>query len=105
MEISDLDVARKLIAMSQGAKDRNIKFNLSFNKLKQLMHAKRCYWTGNPITESNLSIDRIDPDKGYSDDNVVATTIEFNGKRKNLTPSEILIMASKLRKMGYSLKK
>lgn len=96
---SDKDLVNKYTSLMSSAKSRSIEFNLSLRKLKKLCQAKRDFWTGEPITDR--SIDRVDPLKGYIDDNVVACNISTNSKRANLTPSEIISMANKLKKMGY----
>lgn len=77
----DLYVARKLHAKYENAKDRGIEFALSFRSMKNLMSAKKCYYTGIPLTRpepgktlkaSDITIDRIDSTKGYVSGNVVA---------------------------------
>jgi hypothetical protein len=90
--ISDLDVARKLVQLSDSAKSRGIEFGLSHKRVKQLLIAKTCFFTGAPFQASGTmsrSIDRIDSSVGYIDSNVVACTVDINGKKSNLTFDEI----------------
>lgn len=77
----ELYCAKHLIWKSENAKKRGIDFTLSFTSMKNLMSAKRCYYTGLPLTKSDGSgemrlsdatIDRIDGSKGYIAGNVVA---------------------------------
>lgn len=77
----DLYVARKMQSKFNNARDRGIEFNLSFAAMRNLLRAKKCYYTGIPLTRaekgaelraSDLTIDRIDNTKGYVHGNVVA---------------------------------
>jgi len=98
--VTDLEVANKLIKLYQSAKDRNIDFDLTLNKVRQLLQVKSCYYTGVPFEEDGKyarSIDRVDSDKGYIDDNVVACTVDINGKKANLTNEEIEMLYTKLK--------
>lgn len=85
----DLIVARKLYRMSVRAKERGVEFNLGFVSLRNIMKAKRCFYTGMPITlegggeeDSYLTVDRKDPTRGYEKGNVVACSY-FANKLKN----------------------
>lgn len=83
----DLYVARKLNSKAQNAKERGIEFKLTFQAMKNLLSAKKCYYTGISLTKgegsaaakaSDLTIDRIDCEKGYEKGNVVACCHAFN---------------------------
>jgi hypothetical protein len=57
-----------------------------------LLLQKKCFYTGLPFEETgdnSRSIDRIDSAKGYIEGNVVACTVGINGKKSNLSISEI----------------
>lgn len=103
-EITDLDVAKKLVHISQSAQSRDIEFNLTFSKTKRLLNTKKCFFTGVPLqlkyhtAPDYLSFDRLDPNKGYTDDNVVACTTQFNKLKANLTPEHIKLIYNKLKK-------
>ncbi len=104
--ITDLDVARKMINLKQSADSRNLKFDLSFMKLKSLMEQKKCFYTGKPFDKTpgnELSIDRVDNRIGYVDDNIVACTVEINRKKTDISIEEIemLYKAIKRTKKGY----
>lgn len=45
-KISDIEIASKLLNLRNSASTRNIEFDLTFNKVKQIMNTKRCYFTG-----------------------------------------------------------
>ena len=98
--LSDLSVAHKLINLQHSAKKREVEFNLSFKKLKQLMLQKKCYYTGlefqQQIEGLTRSIDRVDNTKGYVDDNVVACVAQFNSLKGQLTPDDIILIYTKV---------
>jgi hypothetical protein len=99
--ISDVEVAKKLINIYQSAQDRKLQFNLSFDYVRRLLEYKTCYYTNKPFTEDGpnaRSFDRVDSDKGYIEGNVVACTIEINGKKSNLSFEEISCIYQKLSK-------
>ena len=92
--ISDLDIAKKMIKISQSAQDRKLEFNLTFETVKRLMTEPRCYYTDKPfgVEENGLSarsFDRVDSSKGYIEGNLVAATVDINQKKSNLTIEEI----------------
>lgn len=106
--LSDVEVAKKLINIYQSAQDRKIDFNLSFEYVRNLLEYKNCYYTGLPFTEEGIlarSFDRIDSEKGYVEGNVVACTIDINGKKANLSFEEIECLHSKLAKLTNNRKK
>jgi ATP adenylyltransferase/5',5'''-P-1,P-4-tetraphosphate phosphorylase II len=93
--VSDLEVAKKLISIASSAKDREIDFDMSFKKVKQLLERETCYYTGVKFEEEGefkRSFDRVLNDKGYVDDNVVVCTVQFNGKKKDLSVHDITTM-------------
>ena len=99
--ITDVEVAKKLINIFQSSQDRKLEFNLSFDYVKKLLEYKTCYYTNIPFTEDGnfaRSFDRIDSDKGYIEGNVVACTIDINGKKANLSFEEIACLYIKLSK-------
>ena len=106
--LTDVEVAKKLINIYQSAQDRKLDFNLGFDYVKKLLEFKQCYYTGTPFTEDGVnarSFDRIDSDKGYVEGNVVACTVDINGKKSNLSFSEIDCLHSKLAKLNANRKK
>ena len=77
----DLYVAQKLGQKAHNAEQRGIEFDMSFQAMKNICRAKRCFYTGIPLTKpafgeplkpSDLTIDRVDASKGYVKGNVVA---------------------------------
>ena len=100
--VTDLEVAKKLINIHQSAMDRKIEFNLSFEYVKKMLEYKTCYYTNVTFTDDGpnaRSFDRIDSDKGYVEGNVVACTVDINGKKSNLTFDEIACLYNKLSKI------
>ena len=99
--ISDVEVAKKLINIYQSAQDRKLQFNLSFEYVKRLLEYKTCYYTNKPFSEDGpnaRSFDRVDSDKGYIEGNVVACTVDINGKKSNLSFEDISCIYLKLAK-------
>jgi hypothetical protein len=99
--ISDVEVAKKLINIYQSAQDRKLQFNLSFEYVRKMLEYKTCYYTNKHFTEDGpnaRSFDRVDSDKGYVEGNVVACTIDINGKKSNLSFDEIACIYNKLHK-------
>ena len=95
--IDDINIAKRLISLYNSAHSRNIDFDLSFNTVKKILNSKKCYFTGvalNTITadKNQLTFDRIDNERGYINNNVVACSKEFNEKKANLTISDIRLM-------------
>jgi len=100
-KITDLDVAKKMLNLKQSADSRNIKFDLSFLVLKNLMEQKKCFYTGRVFDGKGdyaLSIDRIDNKIGYIDGNVVACTVEINRKKTDITIEEIEMIYKAIKK-------
>jgi hypothetical protein len=98
-DISDLEVARKMIKIYQSAQDRKLEFNLSFESVKKLLSYHTCYYTNRVFDEDgpfSRSFDRIDSTKGYIENNVVACTVDINGKKSNLSMEEIECLYTKL---------
>ena len=97
--ISDVEVAKKLVNIHSSAQSRNLEFNLTFEYVKKLLEYNTCYYTNVQFTEDGTnarSFDRVDNDKGYVIGNVVACTIDINGKKNNLTIDEIVCLYKKL---------
>jgi hypothetical protein len=99
VEISDVEVAKKLINIYQSAMDRKLEFNLSFESVKNLLRHQTCYYTGRKFEAEgpySRSIDRVDSAKGYIEGNVVSCTIDINGKKSNLSEDEIELLYKKI---------
>ena len=97
--IFDIEVAKKLVNIHSSAQSRNLEFNLTFECVKKLLEYTTCYYTNIQFTEDGpnaRSFDRVDNDKGYVIGNVVACTIDINGKKNNLSIDEIVCLYKKL---------
>lgn len=97
--ISDVEVAKKLVNIHSSAQSRNLEFNLTFEYVKKLLEYTTCYYTNVTFTEDGpnaRSFDRVDNDKGYVIGNVVACTVDINGKKNNLSIDEIVCLYKKL---------
>jgi hypothetical protein len=91
-------VATKYLALKQSAADRNKVFELSLTHVRNLLRAKRCYYTGVPLNSRNHSIDRVDNSLGYVDGNVVACALHVNAAKNALTPQELKMIGRKMEK-------
>lgn len=98
-EINDLEVAKKMLKIYQSAADRKLEFNLSFESVKKLLSYQTCYYTNKKFEEEgnfSRSFDRVDSAKGYIEGNVVACTVDINGKKSNLSFEEIECIYKKI---------
>ena len=98
-DVSDLEVAKKMLKINQSAIDRKLEFNLSFESVKKLLGYANCYYTNKKFEEEGnyaRSFDRVDSAKGYIEGNVVACTVDINGKKSNLSLEEIECLYKKL---------
>lgn len=98
-QISDVEVAKKLVNIHSSAQSRNLEFNLTFEYVKKLLEYTTCYYTNVEFTEDGplaRSFDRVDNEKGYVIGNVVACTVDINGKKNNLSIDEIVCLYKKL---------
>lgn len=108
--MTDLDIAKRLVSTSNSAYKRGIEFDLSFAKLKKVMQTKKCYITGVQLTHVNgddnkLTLDRLDNEKGYSDDNIIACAHVVNQQKGSLSVKQIEQMYKALVKHGDIKKK
>jgi hypothetical protein len=97
--LSDVEVAKKLVNIHSSAQNRSLEFNLTFECVKKLLEYTTCYYTNVQFTEdgpSARSFDRVDNEKGYVVGNVVACTVDINGKKNNLSIEEIVCLYKKL---------
>lgn len=96
-KISDLDVAKKLVAIKTSADSRGIPFDMSLKKVRQLLNTKKCFITGcqlnrNQQDPNQLTFDRLDNSKGYTDDNVVACSLRMNRLKDSLSIEDITML-------------
>lgn len=85
--MSDICIARKYLKKAENAKERGIEFRLTFTSYKNLIRAKKCYYTGIRLTAASeggvlrptdRTIDRINSKLGYVKGNVCACCHEAN---------------------------
>ena len=86
---TDLDVVKKWQSLKASAESRGIEFTMSLNHLRKLLKQKKCYFTNETFVEDHpqlkKSIDRVESDKPYSDENTVACTVIANNAKANFT--------------------
>ena len=98
-------ICKKMVHIMQSGSKRNIEVNLKFSTLKWVMKSKKCFFTGVKLNfidndPNQLTIDRLDNDKGYIDANIVACSKEFNQIKGNLTLKQIELLYKKLETKG-----
>lgn len=82
--------------LKNSAKRRNIPFELTMSDMYELSFPISCSITGEPLyfnrgkaTDSSISIDRINSDKGYTADNIVVVSNRVNRIKNNGTIEEL----------------
>ncbi len=102
-KVSDLDVAKKLVSIKVSADSRGIEFDMSLKRVRQLLTTKKCYISGVELNKvqndpSQLTFDRLDNTKGYTDDNVVACSLKMNRLKDSLTIEDITMLYMAIKK-------
>jgi len=101
----DLVVAKKMVKLSQSAVDRGLQFDLTFTGLKNVMTAKKCFFSGVTLNDNTRSIDRVDNSKGYVTGNVVACHQLINSRKNSLTIQEIEILYKGVKRHSKRIKR
>ena len=101
--VNDFDIAKKYISLMKSANDRGIEFNLSLTSVKNLLSAKKCFYSGVKLNDNvgsphQRTVDRIDNSKGYIKGNVSACCHSINIKKNNLTIKEIEMIYNGVRR-------
>ena len=90
---SDVELGIWYVRKAHGAFDRKIEFSLSFTEYKKLMTKKTCFYTGYAFSahsERNdrvATLDRINPDIGYTTENTVVCLKVVNAIKNTLFES------------------
>lgn len=100
---SDLEVARKMVAIKTSADSRGIEFDMSLRRVRQLLNTRKCFISGaalnrNQNDPNQLTFDRLDNSKGYTDDNVVACSLRLNRLKDSLTIEDITMLFMAIQK-------
>lgn len=90
----DIKVAIKLNYIFERAIKDQKEFSLSFKRLKFLTRLTKCQITGIEFVNTvnhpySLSIDRLDNNIGYTDENSIACIKDINNKKSNLSIQDI----------------
>lgn len=104
-KVSDLEVAKKLVSIKSSADNRGIHFDMSLKVVRKLLNTKKCYISGVLLNrtqgdENQLTFDRLDNTKGYTDDNVVACSLKMNRLKDSLTVQDITMLYLAIVKKG-----
>ena len=98
---NDVHIAEKLISIKENAEDRGIHFDLSFAHLKRIIRRKTCYYTGRRFSKNVQdwkTIERVDNDKGYTDENTVCVCQEANQLKGSMSLDELKHMVKQIEK-------
>ena len=86
----DIKIAQSYISKSTSSDSRGIKFELTFTQYKRLYNTLTCAYTKEKVTHgSTWSIDRMNNDEGYTQKNCVICKKDLNGRKSNLTITEM----------------
>ena len=90
----DIKIAQKLISLRDRANYLGKDFDITFSFLKRLKSRKTCQYTGMRFDdgENSLSIERVDSDKGYTQNNVVAVSERINKAKNNFTYDDLKLI-------------
>lgn len=110
----DLYVADKLRRKADNARERGIEFAMTFQSMKNILSAKKCHYTGLALTKarhglplrgSDLTIDRIDCEKGYVKGNVVACSYAANQLKAQVEKAGIAGLKMGVRVFSKTIKR
>jgi hypothetical protein len=74
----DLTLCRAYAQKADFSVSKNIFFGLTLADYKRLRKRKRCYFTNIELNNKNFSLDRVDNSKGYTKENTVPCSKDFN---------------------------
>ncbi|XWV25105.1 hypothetical protein QJ856_gp0671 [Tupanvirus deep ocean] len=99
----DNNPERKYKHYLKNAKTRNIKFQIDFDTFKKLI-MENCYYCGLERREKLNGIDRIDNNKHYTLDNIVASCGICNKMKNTLNEATFILMCAHITHYNKSLK-
>lgn len=96
-------VANKYLALQNSANSRDIEFTLTLSDVRSLLTSKKCFYSGVLLTdktdsENQRTIDRVDNNKGYVKNNVVACAKSLNLLKGSLSVENIIMLYKGLKK-------
>lgn len=107
--ITDEEVAKKLIAIHNSAESRKIPCTLSLKKVRSLLSAKKCFYTGrtfiNDGGDRQRSFDRVNNKMGYFDNNVVPCIALINRIKSNGSIDDFKLIINGMEKFEKRRKK
>lgn len=90
--VTDDEVVRKWQSLQHNAKERDIPFSVTLNRVRTLLQNETCFYTGVKFVHHNpqltRSFDRVVNSLGYEDRNLVVCTKWINTAKANLTMKE-----------------
>lgn len=87
-----------LKSFERGAIARNLEFSISVTDIENLYHKqnKQCALTGLPLNVKDCSIDRIDSNKGYTEDNVQLVIKHINVMKQNFSQEYFVFLCNRV---------
>ena len=107
--MDDTVIARKYLSKLENSKTRGIEFKLSFIAYKNLIRAKKCFYTGIDISDvegagDQRTIDRVNPNKGYVTGNVVACCKAMNQMKASMEKDGSIFLPNFQKAVGKMFK-
>lgn len=107
--MDDVQLARKYLNKVQNAQQRGIPFKLTFTAYKNLMRAKKCFYTGVELTDNEgaadqKTIDRVNATRGYERGNVVACCHAFNQLKGKMEYDDAIFLPTFQKAVGKMFK-
>ena len=109
-QLTDFDIVKKWQSLKASAEGRGIPFTMTLAHVRKLLKQKKCYFTKETFVDGHpllaRSIDRVDSNGPYSDDNTVACTIVANNAKANFDiPLLKLVLAGMIKHAEKKLSK
>lgn len=100
----DSSIKGKFRRLKYRAKAYEQEFNISIEQYKEIVQKNECFYCKGELARSGYALDRIDNDRGYTTDNVVACCFECNAlKSDKLNHVEMIAVALTLKKLRAGL--
>lgn len=88
--------------LKEKCEDKKLPFDLTVSQVKKFLTRKTCFYTGSHFgdkPQDKLTFDRVYPERGYVNSNIVVCKQSVNLLKANLTSEEIFNMCKQLRSL------
>ena len=109
--MDDVVIAKKYLNKARNAATAGHEFDLTFNTFKRLMTKKRCMLSGVQLTNhtgtlpigTDRTLDRLDSNLGYTEDNTIVVCHEVNALKAKLENPISMLSAKVVQKVLKTL--